>query len=105
MVTLTGQLYAAAGLLASLINTFGTTTLMKHAGMLPLLMSSPAFLFFSALFSLFAPGVPAAFVGRMFENARLGGGTARQHGLLGGQLPLPGCSPHTGGAMEPRSSL
>ena len=37
--------------------------------------------------------------------ARLAGGTARQHGLRGGRLPLPGGSPRTGGAMTPRSSL
>ena len=27
------------------------------------------------------------------DNGRLGGGTARQHGFIGGRLPLPGCPP------------
>ena len=67
MVTLTGQLYAAAGLLSSLINIFGTNSLMRHLGMMPLLLSSPVFLFCSAVFSLFNPSITAAFVGRMLD--------------------------------------
>ena len=39
------------------------------------------------------------------ENARLRGGTAHQHGLLGVRLPLPGCSPRPGGATQPCITL
>ena len=67
MVNLTGQLYAAAGLLSSLINLFGTNSLQRHLGMMPLLLSSPVFLFCSALFSLVSPSIAAAFVGRMLD--------------------------------------
>ena len=68
MVNLTGQLYAAAGLLSSLINLFGTNSLQRHLGMMPLLLSSPVFLFCSALFSLVSPSIAAAFVGFGFER-------------------------------------
>ena len=52
-----------------------------------------------------AEGRPVVLADRHVESARLGGGTARHHGLLGGWLPLPGCSPHSGGGTEPCSSL
>ena len=39
------------------------------------------------------------------ESARLGSGTARQRGVLGGRRPLPGCSTHPGGGTEPYNPL
>ena len=38
------------------------------------------------------------------ENDHIWRATARQYDLLRGRYLLPGCSPHPGGAMEPRSS-
>lgn len=39
------------------------------------------------------------------RNGRLGRAAARHHGLHRGQLLLPGCHPHPGGAAEPYSLL
>ena len=66
MIALTGYLYAAAGLLSSLLNAFGGW-LLRHAGMGVVLMMSPGAELAAAVGMLLAPGVPAAFIGRTLD--------------------------------------
>ena len=67
MVSLTGQLYAAAGLLSSLINLFGTSPLLRHLGMLPTVLVCPVFLLFGAGMMLTTPSVLSSFCGRAVD--------------------------------------
>eukprot|EP00966_Prymnesium_polylepis_P049473 1145255-Prymnesium_polylepis.2 len=67
MVSLTGQLYAAAGLLSSLLNVFGTGPLLRHCGMLPTVLVCPVFLLIGAVAMLAQPSVFSSFCGRSVD--------------------------------------
>lgn len=67
MVALTGQLYAAAGLLSSLLNLFGTAPLLRHCGMLPTVLICPVFLLLGAFYMLLSPSVFSSFCGRSVD--------------------------------------
>lgn len=67
MVGLTGYLYASAGVLSSFLNAFGTQSLLRYQGLGVVLMLSPAAELLAAVGIIVAPGVPSAFLGRMFD--------------------------------------
>ena len=67
MVALTGYLYASAGLISSLLNAFGTQSLLRFIGLGLVLLLSPAAELVASLSFACLPGVPAAFVGRMLD--------------------------------------
>lgn len=50
-------------------------------------------------------GEKFAVVRMQVEHVRRGSAAARQQGLLGGRRVLPGCSPHSSGAIQPCSLL
>ena len=59
--------YAAAGVFSSLLNAFGTGSLLRYAGMGAVLMMSPAAELAAAVGMVMAPGISAAFVGRTLD--------------------------------------
>ena len=67
MVALTGYLYAAAGVLSSILNAFGTQWLLRYIGLGLVLMMSPAAELFASIGIIIHPGVASAFVGRAFD--------------------------------------
>ena len=56
MVSLTGCLYAAAGVVSSLVNVVGTPLLLQRAGMLPAILATPACMLGGAALVLARPG-------------------------------------------------
>ena len=68
MVSLTGCLYAAAGVVSSLVNVVGTPLLLQRAGMLPAILATPACMLGGAALVLARPGAwRATFVGRVLD--------------------------------------
>ena len=67
MVSLTGYLYAAAGLLSSVINVAATASLLRSGGMLAATVASPGALLVGAGLVLAAPGAASTFAGRMLD--------------------------------------
>lgn len=67
MVALTGYLYAAAGVLSSLLNAFGTGRLLRFAGMGVVLMMSPGAELVAAALMVGWPSIGAAFLGRTLD--------------------------------------
>ena len=68
MVTLTGYLYAVAGVVSSFVNLVGTPALLQNGGMLPAILATPAcMLAGGALVVAYGASWRATFVGRVFD--------------------------------------